>query len=132
MIEIDESEFPLIVVTFRGQATSEDWDALKRVTTKHFEAEQRFAMAVRTLDFKLPEVRLLKDMGAWTRDQSEAIGRHLVRSSLCIPSAVARGAVNFINRVAGSPVEQGVFADWEETVAWARAGLESQGAVSQR
>ncbi len=128
-LEIDESEFPLIAVTFQGQATAEDWAELTAVIDRQFELQQHFVIAVRTLDFKLPEIALLKQMGAWTRDHERDVRRYLIRSRLCIPSAMARGAGNFINRVSGSKLEQAVFADWDETLAWAREGVQEQAAA---
>lgn len=126
MIEIDESEFPLVLVHFRDAVGQDDWDAYVAMSHRHFDAGSRFGLALRTTDLSMPPVGLLKQIGKWVNGNGETMRRHMVCTSMCVPSALIRGAVKFINRVAPPPVEQALFADWDETLAWAQLRIREQ------
>jgi hypothetical protein len=130
LIEIDESEFPVVILRASGHITADDWAHLGEVLGKHFDAQQKFALALHTADLKIPEVRLLKQIGAWRKDRKDEVDRYVVRAALCIPSPMARGALKFIHGISQSRMNQAVFADWEETLAWAREAF-AEGTASQ-
>jgi len=119
VIEIDESEFPLVLVHFRNGVGQDDWDAYVSMSQRHFDAGERFGLALRTTNLSMPPIRLLKDIGKWVNVNGETMGRHMVCTSLCIPSPLIRGAIKFINHVAPPPVEQALFSDWDEALSWA-------------
>ncbi len=109
-----------MILLVEGLVTREDWEQITSMLSAHFGAEREFALAVRMSGLKIPEIRLLKEMGAWTRDHKDDVARYVVRSALCTSSAMARGALKFVNDISRTRQEQEVFADWDEALAWAR------------
>jgi hypothetical protein len=123
LIEIDDSEFPLLVVVFKDSFGPEEWHELTARQERYYAEGLKFAMVVDTISLSLPDLALLKEIGAWVQANESNMRTYIVGTALHIPSAVVRGALKFVNQISPPPSPQVTAKSLSEAKAWARERL---------
>lgn len=126
-IQIDESRKPLLVVTFTGVPTEEDFtDYLERQTRVVLRREKNVtlidAMGVKTV---LPSQR--KRQAEWQRQHEHLLRTYSLGTSFAISSPVVRGFLTAILWVQPLPHPHHVAASRADAEIWAVAQLQAAG-----
>jgi hypothetical protein len=119
-IEIDESRFPIVVVTFTGNATDAEFsDYLASMTAMMV---RRGTHNVTILDARKSGVtppKQRKMQGEWLKANKERLERQSLGSAFVIDSPLVRGVLTAILWIAPMPQAHIVVSTIEEAEAWA-------------
>ena len=126
MLEVDDSRFPLVVMTNRDEFTADD--ALKYEDTLDalYARDERFALVFLSVGVKMPEARILRRLSVWMRERRRERRTLEVATAVYLSSTFIRGALRFINQLAPPPSPQEVFDSQEAAMSWAQEMLASE------
>lgn len=129
MIQIRDERFPLVELEVREQFGAEDCMRFKDTLDRFFTEERRFGLAAHVVDLSMPEVAVLKEVSSWMSARESCFRTYMVAFGMTMTSAVVRGALAFVHRLAPPPYAQKVFTVREETEAWVMGRLRDAGLV---
>ncbi len=126
-IRIDESRFPLIVVTFVGSQDEADFSAYLEWMTA---LAKRRVKAVTVFDATKAgptSATQRARQGAWIKTNRALIQQFSCGSAFVVSSAIVRGALTAILWIAPVPGPHTIVATFEEAERWALERLRAEG-----
>lgn len=128
---LDDTLFPLIIVTSRNEITERDVDDLELAFEHVFARGERFAVVTRSSTPKFPSSNVRTRIAAWANKPSVhlATARYNVGHCYVLESAVVRGAMTAIHWLWDPPNPQHAAATYDEAVEWALGRLVTTGCI---
>ena len=126
MLVVRDERFPLLELEFRGGLEERDIETLGSGLRRHL-GQGRFGCVIEMVDMPLPDVRMIKKLAYWMRDNRADFVPYIEGIGLVVPSAVLRGMVTFVHRISAPPAPQAVFATRGEAETWVLDRLENAG-----
>jgi hypothetical protein len=127
-IQIDESQRPIVVVTFSGTASDTEFDAYLDAMSKRVlgRRERTVTILDATLSDQTPAGQR-KRQAQWLERHADDLARYSLGTAFVIKSALVRGALTaifWIQPIQGAHVVVGTLPEAE---TWARARLHDAG-----
>ena len=124
-ITIDRSEFPILIVRYRGAPTTDEFGQyLDRLSAVYREGN-RFAMIFDSSDAESPPATQRKMQADWILKHERLIHTLNVGTAFVVPSVVLRGALTAIFWLQPLPCPHFVCAELNEARRWTRARLDA-------
>jgi hypothetical protein len=127
VIEIDDSRYPLVRVTFEGHVADHVFDRYLETMSRLLQRRMKNAIVFDARLAKSPTPMQRSKQAAWLKANRETIQRYSCGSAFVIASAVIRGALTAILWVAPIPGAHVVVATLPEAEAWAIGRLTAEG-----
>jgi hypothetical protein len=127
VIRIDDSRFPLVLVTFQGPATDDEFDAYLGGMSRILEGRKR---NVTILDARLaasPPAKQRAKQADWLKTNRVLLQQYSCGSVFIIKSTMIRGALTAILWIAPMSVPHAVVSTLEEAERWALGRLREEG-----
>ncbi len=122
MIEIDESEFPLVVVRLTGDSTDAQFEAyMDGLDEIRARAKRRYVVLFDASEMLVPTGRQVRMMANWLRARTPEIRANVLADAYIIPSIALRMALKALFTLQASAIPYVVV----ETMAEARTVLQA-------
>ena len=125
MMHVDDSEWPLVVLTFVETFDLDTAEAYIELTEELMN-RGRFAELVFLERLGLPQVGAVKRVAQHTKAQRGRLSEQVVATAIVTHSAMLRGALGFAQQLAESSSPERVFNTEAEARAWLAEMLDSQ------
>jgi hypothetical protein len=126
-IEIDESRFPLVTVTFVGQVAEYEFDRYLQTMSRVLQRRAKNAIVFDARRAANPNATQRSKQAAWLKSHRDPIEKYSCGSAFVIASAIIRGGLTAILWVAPIPGEHTVVATLAEGETWAIGRLSAAG-----
>lgn len=126
-IRIDESRRPLIIVTFTGVSTDEEFTAYLENQTRLLRRREKNVIVIDAMRAGAMQPTQRKRQAEWQRQHEEALAAYCLGTSFAIGSAIVRGALTAILWVQPLPHPHFVAASLADAERWAVAQLLAAG-----
>lgn len=127
-IEIDESRWPMIVVTFTGNATEAEFDDYLRRMSEFLQRSEPYVTVLDATRSDVTPATQRRKQADWLRAREASLRRHSAGTAFVISSAVVRGVLTAILWMQPLPQQHVIVATRAEATKWAREQLRSRGA----
>ena len=118
MLEVDDSRFPLLVMSFSGSFGTNEVAGFEAEMEKQIARQLPYGILISSTKLPMPELNVIRRLGDWTRDNSDDVARYALCTGIHLPSALLRGAISFLNSISPPPSPQRVFRDIDAAEAW--------------
>ncbi len=123
-VRFDRKEFPLIKMTFTGEAPNDDsfmayLDGLKA----NYDRRENIVLLFDASNAGLPTLKYQKQQANWMKENDELIKKYCAGIAYVVPQIVIRGALKMILKFYNNPVPFQVFESLEEGEAWLKDQL---------
>ncbi|MEP7126108.1 MAG: hypothetical protein ABJE95_34565 [Byssovorax sp.] len=126
-IEVDESRFPLLVVSFHGVVSDEKFDAYLATITRRLRRRDRYVTLVdATRAGHIPATQR-KKQADWQRSHTELLRTHNLGTAFALSSPMIRGFLTAIFWMQALPSPHHVAATRAEAEGWALECLRRHG-----
>jgi hypothetical protein len=126
-IDTDESRWPLVVITFRGVPTDEEFEAYLEGQTRIVQRRERFASLVDARQAgQMPPVQR-RIQAEWMQQHHDALRSFALGVSFAIESPIVRGVLTAILWLAPLPQPYYIAATMEDAERWAVGRLRAAG-----
>jgi hypothetical protein len=122
-ITIDRSEYPLVVVRFRGAPTTPEFARYLEDLAALYREAKPFALIVDSSHAEAPPATHRKMQADWIKQHERVIRTYNMGTAFITPSVVLRGALTAILWLQPLPCPHHVCADEIEAKRWARSRL---------
>jgi hypothetical protein len=126
-IEVDESRFPLVVVTFEGQLADHEFDRYLLTMSRVLQRRAKNAIVFDARRAAAPTAMQRSKQAAWLKSNRAAIQQYSCGSVFVIASAVIRGGLTAILWISPIPGAHTVVSTLAEGEAWALGRLAAEG-----
>lgn len=127
IIDVDESRFPLVVVSFRGVVSDEKFDAYLASMTRRLRRQERYATLIdATQAGQIPALQR-KKQAEWQRDHTELLRAYTVGTAFVLGSPIIRGFLTAILWLQPLPSPHHVATTLDEAERWATEQLRAAG-----
>jgi hypothetical protein len=126
-IEVDESRFPLVVVTFVGQVADHEFDRYLLTMSHVLNRRAKNALVFDARRAAAPSAMQRSKQAAWLKSNRDAIQQYSCGSAFVIASAIIRGGLTAILWVSPIPGAHTVVSTLAEGEAWALDRLAAEG-----
>lgn len=121
---IDQTEFPLVIITFSGERPSEEnFQAYLDHITKIYHREEPFIVVVDASQAVLPALKYQRQQAQWMADHLELIESYCRGTAYIIPNDIMRTLLKAIFAIQQQSVPYEIFATLEGGMAWAKSRL---------
>ena len=118
MIEIDEGQWPLIVLTFSGSVTVSELGDCFAKHERLLAAERPFVVLVRVHDMQPWESATIRLQATWRKENAPQLRRLIRGVAMVLPSLWLKGLLRTVLWVQPIPQPLVVCATTEEATAW--------------
>ncbi len=118
MIEVNESQWPLVVVTHSGKVTLGDLEAYFAVQGAWLAAERLHVVMVVVRDLQPWESAVIRRQATWIKEHQSALRRCNPGVALVLPSLWLKGLLRAILWLQPLPQPYVVCGTVEEAMAW--------------
>lgn len=118
-ITFDESRLPLVVVTFRGDATTEEFEEYLRRLSANLARKQPTAIVIDSREFAVMPAAQRKRQAEWIDETRVVRTRYTLGTAFVINSPLIRGALTAIFWLTKYDTPYVVVPTLEEAEAWA-------------
>jgi hypothetical protein len=122
-IEIDQSRFPMVYVTFRGIATDAEFQAYLDGMTRMLARRETNVVIMDATQAGRTPPKHRKMQSDWMKAHQDELARHSLGTAFVITSALVRGALTAILWVAPMASPHTVVGTLAEAEQWARDQL---------
>jgi hypothetical protein len=126
-IQVDESRFPLVVVTFVGQLADHEFDRYLLTMSRVLQRRTKNALVFDALRAAAPTAMQRSKQAAWLKANRDLIVQYSCGSAFVIASAIIRGGLTAILWVSPIPGAHTVVSTLAEGEAWAFGRLAAEG-----
>lgn len=120
-IELDDSQWPLVVIRFTGAPTDEEFEEYLRLYESYLERTGRYGLVLVTEpDAPMTKSKHAKMQAQWIKDHFEILGRKCVGISFVLPGPMMRGVLKAILAMQKLPMDHTVFAREFDACQWIR------------
>ena len=126
-IEIDDSRWPMVLVTFTGVAPEPEFDDYLRRMSQYLARKQTIVTVLDASKSGATPATQRRKQAEWMRENDAALRRHSAGTAFVISSAVVRGVLTAILWMQPIPQEHVVVATMPEALRWAREQLRKRG-----
>src|ERR1019366_372557 len=126
-IEVDESRFPLVVVTFEGQLADHEFDRYLLTMSRVLQRRAKNAIVFDARRAAAPTAMQRSKQAAWLKSNRAAIQQYSCGSVFVITSALIRGGLTAILWISPIPGAHTVVSTLAEGEAWALGRLAAEG-----
>lgn len=130
-ITFDESRLPLVVVTFRGTATSAEFEEYLRRLSANLDRKQPTAIVIDSREFLVMPAAQRKRQAEWIDATRTVRTRYTLGTAFVINSPLMRGALTAIFWLTKYDTPYVVVATPEEAEAWALKLLSDAGSSGE-
>jgi len=127
VIEIDDSRYPLVRVTFEGHVADHVFDRYLETMSRVLQRRMKNAIVFDARLARSPTAMQRSKQVAWLKANRETIQTYSCGSAFVVASTVIRGVLTAILWVAPIPGAHVVVATLPEAEAWAIARLTAEG-----
>jgi hypothetical protein len=126
-ISFDERRWPLVRITFRGNASDDEFDGYLARMTQLVSRGQKIATLLDARGTGAVSPVQRKKQAEWQKRHADALRRNVVGTAFVIDSSLVRGALTAILWLSPLPQPHHVTATPEEAERWARHQLQASG-----
>ena len=117
--EINQSEFPIVTVTFTGEAADAENFPLYMAEVKAvYEQKKTTSIIFDASEAVLPSVAFQKMQAQWLKDNTQLMKDYCVGTAYIIPNIIIRNVLKAIFSFQSQPVPYLVCRDYAEAEAW--------------
>jgi hypothetical protein len=127
VIEVDESRYPLVVVTFVGQVAEYEFDRYLQTMSRVLQRQARNAIVFDASRAASPNAMRRSKQAAWLKSHRDLIQKYSCGSAFVIASAIVRGGLTAILWVSPIPGAHTVVGTLAEAETWATDRLRAAG-----
>ncbi len=115
----DRSEYPLIKMTFTGEAANdESFAAYLKGLKDNYKRKEKIALLFDASNAGLPSLKYQKQMARWMKSNDGLIKEYCIGIAYVVPQSMIRGALKMIFKFFNNPVPFEVCENEEEAKAW--------------
>lgn len=123
---IDQSDFPLVTVTFTGaKATDENFQTYLEELSGIYAKEEPFIMVFDATQAVLPNIKYQRRQAQWMSEHHQSIETYCLGTAYVIPHDIIRTVLKAIFALQPQSAPYEVFATLEGGMAWARSRVVS-------
>ena len=122
-IDVDDSSFPMGVVSHHGSPSDEQYQDYLLVLEDMYARREPFALVIDATEAERPSARQRKVMDAWRNANDDVIQTYNVGTSFVFSSPWMRMAVTAMRMLTPLPCPCDVFATRDEAKTWASQRL---------
>jgi hypothetical protein len=126
-IRVEDSRWPLVVVTFDGAPSEEEFSRYLEEMLGLLSRQERHAYVVDARRGTLLPRELRQRQGEWLRENKDEIRRHCLGTAVVINSGVLRFVLTTIYLIQAPVTPTVNFPTLEEATAWAEKQLRGAG-----
>ncbi len=126
-ILIDESRFPLVVVTFPGSYSDQEFDRYLETMSGLLQRRTKNVTVLDARQSGSPPAKQRAKQAAWMKDNRALLEQYSCGSAFVISSPIVRGALTAILWLQPMPVAHTVVATLAEAEQWAATRLRAAG-----
>lgn len=127
MVELDDENWPILRVTYRGRFTLEELNAALARETEIITRRGRHVRLADASDAKLTDFRIMRRQADHIQEKIDMLRDNTIGGAFVIPSAMVRGAMRAILRIQPLPYPFTIVSTVEEGEAYARRALVGEG-----
>ena len=127
MIEVNESQWPLVVFTFSGRVTLSELEAYFAVQEPWLAAERQHVGLVIVRDLQPWEGAVIRRQAMWMKEHQNALRRCSRGVALVLPSLWLKGLLRAVLWLQPIPQPHVVCSSVEEAMAWTAERLRAMG-----
>ncbi|MEQ8520454.1 MAG: STAS/SEC14 domain-containing protein [Cytophagales bacterium] len=125
-VSFDRSQYPLIKMTFTGEAANdESFAAYLKGLKDNYKRKEKIALLFDASNAGLPSLKYQKQMAGWMKENNTLIKKYCIGIAYVVPQAMIRGALRVIFKIFNNPVPFEVFDNEEKAKGWLNDGLKS-------
>lgn len=119
---IDQSDFPLVVVTYTGEKpTEENFPQYLEELTDVYRREAPFIIVFDAFKSVLPGLKYQRKQAQWMTEHLDLIEQYCLGSAFVIPQDIIRTVLKAIFAIQPPPMRYEIFATMEAGMAWAKS-----------
>lgn len=123
---IDQSDFPLVTVTFSGaKVTEENFQTYLDELSELYAKEEPFIMVFDASEATLPNIKYQRRQALWMAEHYQSIEAYCLGTAYVIPNDIIRTVLKAIFALQQQPSPYEVFATLEGGLAWAKSRVVS-------
>lgn len=126
-IEFDDTQWPLVIVTFEGVSTEPEFDDYLRRMSGYLARKETIATVLDATRAGPTPPTQRRKQAEWMRENEAVLRRQSAGTAFVISSAVVRGVLTAILWLQPIPQEHVVVATRAEGIRWAREQLRKRG-----
>lgn len=130
LAQVDESQWPLLLVRFTGPATEREFERYLALRTTYLERKEPHVVVLDTRGIDMVSPRLRQRYSEWVRDNGPALHRWVLGTAYVIVSPVVVMMMSVIRHCAGLTTPFVVTATLPPAAEWA-AGLLQEAGMTQ-
>jgi hypothetical protein len=123
-IVVDQSQLPLLIVTFVGQVDDDAFRCYLQETKDVLDRKQRYVVIMDASRSGVPPPSQRQMQAVWMEAHAQALARHAVGTVFVISSPLVRGALTAILWLQPLPHPHTVVADVAMAKVWAQTRLQ--------
>jgi hypothetical protein len=122
-ITLDRSQFPLVIVRFRGEFAENEFETYLEQLHEVYAQKKRFALILDSIGGAAPTAKQRKLQADWIRERADLIREYNVGTAFVLDSVLLRGSLTAILWLQPLPCPHLVCAEISEAISWATTRL---------
>ncbi|QNL20438.1 STAS/SEC14 domain-containing protein [Hyphobacterium sp. CCMP332] len=132
-VSFDRSQYPLIKMTFTGEAANdESFAAYLKGLKDNYNRKEKIALLFDASNAGLPSLKYQKQMAGWMKDNNALIKKYCIGIAYIVPQTMIRGALKMIFKFFNNPVPFEVCENEQAAIAWLNDGLKTSVIADQK
>ena len=127
MIEIEETQWPMVTVTFSGKVTAAEMAEYLTAMERYHRSDDRYIGLVSIRDLKPPDASIIRIQADWVKKHEAQLRKQSLGVALVLPSLWMVGMVRAVLWIQPMPQPYFICASVDEAMPWLQERLRLAG-----